>query len=648
MAIEILSSDVVDQIAAGEVVERPAHMVKELVENSLDAGATEISVDFSHGGRFVKVADNGSGMSEVDLPKAFLRFATSKIKESVDLWTLASFGFRGEALASISSVSKVTVFSSQDESGFGHRLTCAFGNLSPLEPVSRSRGSTVIVEELFQNVPARLKFMKTDAAEAGQIKQVLKALAMANSQVEFRVLQDSKLVFYWPRAGSQKERIESVLDITPLYEGVGIRGRVKARAFFTDPHQVSRVAKSLWFFAQNRYVQDRSLQAAVMEAYRNLLMNGDYTYAVCFLETDPSDIDVNIHPTKSQVKFVNPQEAFRAVQGAIREVLEQAPWLKQSPGTTPSIDYQDFTLESTGNSLTANKSAAVPTASGSIASNLEFVDESFQTTQFRTKPEGFLLNPAQDQTEQNSLLTLSRMETIGALRDHSFLEEPTENFGVPNEVKTQSTGTSLTSAPRATPLIRHWSLLQVIGQAGLTYLICQNEKGLVLVDQHAAHERVAFERLMAAWKGGKIEVQNFLFPLSVDLNEEKMEALRSRIPEFAKLGIELEELGPITVGIKSAPAMIKDRVLVEEVERIASEMIEWGDSELMEKAISEICARMACHSVLRAGQSLSIPEMIRLLEEMDEHPLSSFCPHGRPVSVNYSWPELEKDFGRRL
>lgn len=636
MAIEILPSEVVDQIAAGEVVERPSHMVKELVENSLDAGATEITVDFAQGGRFVKVADNGLGMSAQDLPKAFLRFATSKIKASEDLWSLMSFGFRGEALASISSVSKVTIFSSQDPSGSGYRITSTFGSLSSLEPVSRSRGSTVIVEELFQNVPARLKFMKGDAAESGQIKQILKALGLANPHVEFRVLQEGKLIFYWPATESQKDRVETVLDIKPLYEGTAIRGRVKARAYFSDPHQVCRVSKSLWFFAQNRYVQDRSLQAAVMEAYRNLLMTGEYPYAVCFLETDPSDIDVNIHPTKSQVKFVNAQEAFRAVQGAIRGVLEQAPWLNQSPETSIGVNYQDQTIP--------REIQAPPV-------NLEFVDEAFKTTQFRTKNETSSSFDHHQSSAPNPMLTLSKLETLGALRDFSFLEKDTAKIETLDSSKSQSSkpgDVTLVPSTSKTPLIRHWSLLQVIGQAGLTYIVCQSEKGLVLIDQHAAHERVAFERLMKAWKGGGIEVQNFLFPLSVDLNEEKMEALRLRLGEFAKLGIELEELGPTTLGIKSAPAMIKDRVLVEEIERFAVEMMEWGDSDIMEKAISEICARMACHSVLRAGQSLSVPEMMRLLEEMDEHPLSSFCPHGRPVSVTYSWPELEKDFGRRL
>ena len=594
MPIQILPSDVVDQIAAGEVVDRPAHMVKELVENSLDAAATEISIDFSQGGRFVKVSDNGTGMSSEDLPKSFLRFATSKIEKSEDLWNLSSFGFRGEALASISSVSKVTVFTSQDQSGQGFRMTSTFGKLSSLERVSRSRGSTIIVEELFQNVPARLKFMKGDAAESGQIKQVLKALALANPKVEFRILQDSKLLYYWPASASAKDRVEKVLEISPLYEGEAVRGRVKAKAYFSDPHQVSRVSKGLWFFAQNRYVQDRSLQAAVMEAYRNLLMHGEYPYAVCFLETDPSDIDVNIHPTKSQVKFVSPQEAFRAVQASIRDVLEKAPWLYANPETSIGIAYQDQTPK--------KEMVSSPI-------NLEFSDEAFKTTQFKTKQEkiiqaldskengdNFFKN---DPVNSNSILKLTPLETIGRLRGLSFVES--DQFKQVNQVlpiETEPTNKLFSDGikntiPSQSPLIRHWSLLQVIGQASLTYLVCQSEKGLILIDQHAAHERVAFERLMAAWKGGRIEIQNFLFPLAVDLSEEKLEIIYSRKSEFARLGLELEELGPTTLGIKSAPAMIKDRVLVEEIERMAQQMLDWGDSDLMEKSIGDICARMA-------------------------------------------------------
>jgi DNA mismatch repair protein MutL len=375
------------------------------------------------------------------------------------------------------------------------------------------------------------------------------------------------------------------------------------------------------------------------------------------------------------VKFVNPQEAFRAVQAAIRGVLEQAPWLQQNPetsigvGEVPSVgfSYQDQTRTSLS---THSFQAGTPQGSASSATsleaplanpmaksfvsapiqpvNLEFSDEAFKTTQFRTKAdiktellggdrieghtlEGSFEGHFEGQSPADTVLILSPLETTGPTNERSYVEKGKNS-----------------SEKNSPPLIRHWSLLQVIGQAGLTYVVCQSEKGIVLIDQHAAHERVAFERLMNAWRGKKIEVQDFLFPLSIDLNEEKVEALRAHFGELEKLGIEIEELGPTTLGVKSAPAILKDRVLVEEIERFANEILDWGDSPLLEKAMGDICARMACHSVLRAGQSLSVPEMARLLEEMDEYPLSSFCPHGRPVSVTYSWPELEKDFGRRL
>lgn len=679
--IEVLAPEVIDQIAAGEVVERPAHLIKELVENSIDAQATEIAVDFSNGGRFVKVTDNGVGISPVDLPKAFLRFATSKIKSSEDIWRLSSFGFRGEALASISSVSKATVFTSHLTNGEGYRITSSFGKLGSLEPVSRSRGCTVVIEELFQNVPARLKFMKSEVGESSHIKQTLKALAIANPQVEFRILQNGKLLYYWPVA-SLKERVESILEIKPLLEGTATRGRIKARAFFSDPHQVSRVSKNIWFFAQNRPIQDRSLQAAVMEAYRNLLMTGEFPFVVCFLETDPSDIDVNIHPTKSQVKFVSPQDAFRVVQAAIRDVLVKAPWLNKETGevngagigvANPPIGAAATTkmgTESNFSSFATNGSSGMeqatvkptipsfkktPTFQKPQPVNLEFEDPELHRTQYKEKFEPYLDLNFQS---KDHFIAEKNQQLEQSLQNFSFSEARTKDFAgaeldfeVQNAGELGAIGTASeveTDIPAAKPLIRHWSLLQVIGQAGLTYLVCQSEKGLVLIDQHAAHERVAFERLMNSWQGGKIDIQQFLFPLPLELSEEKMEVIRNRMGDFLKLGIEIEELGPTTMGLKAAPALIKNKILLEEIERFAAQVLDWGDGDLLEKAIADICARMACHSVMRAGQSLSIPEMQRLLEEMDEFPLSSFCPHGRPVSVHYTWPELEKDFGRRV
>lgn len=592
-SIQILPPEVVDQIAAGEVVERPAHLVKELVENSIDAGAGTVTVEFSEGGRYVKVSDDGKGIAPEELPKALERFATSKISSSDDLWKLRTFGFRGEALASIAAVSKLNLTSRPKGRDKAYQLLSDFGKKASVDPVGGSDGTTITVQELFGNVPARLKFLKSDAAEATQIKTTLKALALAHPGVAFRVYEKNELVFFWPACANRKDRVQQVLEIKKLYEGQAQRENVTAYVVFADPHVVAKTAKNIWLFAQNRWVQDRSMQAAVMEAYRNLLMHGEYPIAAVWVEVDPEYIDVNIHPTKSQVKFHSPSLVFRAVSAALRETLEQAPWVPKGAAAaavaqTPPAEVAPSHLE-----------------------QVSFSHQDFHVTQYAKKD--FPLQLAAKQAEE---------------RRESF----------------QSTVLFSKEAP--TLVEKYWSTLEVLGQANLTYIICQSRDRLVFVDQHAAHERVVFERLMAAWRGGKMEVQEFLFPLAIDLTPDKVEALVALFADLEKLGVYVEVLGPTTVGVKAAPAVIKESVMSSVLDKMSAEALELGGSFRMEKVIGDICATMACHSVVRAGQALSVEQMKSLLLEMDEFPLSSFCPHGRPVSVEYPYYKLEKDFGR--
>lgn len=580
-SIQTLPNEVIDQIAAGEVVERPAHLVKELVENSLDAGATQVSVEFTDGGRFVKVSDNGQGIVAKELSKALDRHATSKIQVSDDLWRLNSFGFRGEALASIAAVSKLTLVSKPQKQKTAARLVSEFGQRSSVEDIGGSQGTSIVIERLFENVPARLKFMKSAAAEATRIKMALKALALAHPQVEMKVSQDGQLTSFWGACSSRIERARQILGVENLYEGQAVRGNVKAYAVFADPKTVQKTAKDLWFFAQNRWIQDRSLQAAVMEAYRHLLMHGEYPVAVVWVEADPAEIDVNIHPTKSQVKFADPSLAFRAVQASIRDVLEKAPWLPKASSMTASaaaLEFEPMVEQAT----------------------LQFSMEDLGRTQFSQK-------------------TWS-------------VEAPSQSY---QTVKPEELATS-----------GYWSSLQVLAQSNLTYILTQTQQGLVFVDQHAAHERVLFEKLMQAWKGGKIDVQEFLFPLAVDLSVEKVEALIKEKESFTKLGISLEVLGPETIGVKSAPAVIKENALYQVLEKMSQDLVDQGGSHFLERKIGDMLATMACHSAVRAGQALSQEEMKALLNQMDEFPLSSFCPHGRPVSIEYPFYRLEKDFGR--
>jgi DNA mismatch repair protein MutL len=336
-------------------------------------------------------------------------------------------------------------------------------------------------------------------------------------------------------------------------------------------------------FAQNRWIQDRGLQAAVMEAYRNLLMHGEFPIAAAWVETDPSQIDVNIHPSKSQVKFLDPSLAFRAVQASVRDTLEQAPWIEKSSNSAVYSSVATFSN---------NYLASAPEV-------LKFSDGEFNRVQFKQKTSLTEVAPA-----------------------------PT------TEVEPNSSTTG------------YWSSLQVLGQADLTYIICQDEKSVVFVDQHAAHERVLFEKLMSAWQGKKSEIQEFLFPIAIDLSLEKVEAVLKCKADLQRLGLDIESLGPSTLGLRSAPSGMKESALASSIEKMAQEILDHGGSYQIEKLIGDLCASMACHSAIRAGQAQSLEQMKALLSEMDAFPLSSFCPHGRPVSVEYPFVKLQRDFGR--
>ncbi len=581
-SILLLPTDVIDQIAAGEVVERPAHLVKELVENSLDAGATKISVEFSDGGRSIRVTDDGHGINKDEIAAALERFATSKISKADDLWKLHTYGFRGEALASISAVSKMTLISRRRDSDSASRVVSDFGKKNGPDEVGGKPGTKISIDELFANVPARLKFMKSAAAEHTQIKQTLKALALCHPEVEFQVFEDNEMTDMWPKTGEKLhlERAQQILGAEKLYYHEKEKDGLQVRVAYASPHDIVKSSRQIWLFVQNRWVQDRSLQAAVMDAYRNLLMHGEYPIAAVWLTVPPDQIDVNIHPTKSQVKFLDSQAVFRAVQSTLREGLESAPWLVSG-------------LSSSQKNLVRSKS------------------ETFENLSFQNQE----LN--QIQYPQKSF-------------DLSNVSEPRQTYQVEDSPSTSKT----------------WSRLQVLAQAHLTYLVCQSEDRMVFVDQHAAHERVLFERLMHSWQSGRLEIQDFLFPLALDLSAAQIEVLTKHEQDLLKIGIQVEVLGPQTLGVKSAPAVVKEVALHEALQKMAEDLVDKGGSFALEKMMADLCARLACHSAVRAGQSLSHEQMKSLLEEMDEFALSSFCPHGRPVSVEYPFNELEKDFGR--
>ncbi|MBC6415528.1 MAG: DNA mismatch repair endonuclease MutL [Bdellovibrionales bacterium] len=591
--IKVLSEDTISQISAGEVVENPSHLIKELVENSIDAGATEIEISFDQGGRFVKVKDNGCGIAPKDMPLALARYATSKIDKTEDIWKIHSFGFRGEALASISSVSDLTLISGLTNSK-SYQLRNVFGKEHVLEDSYESKGTTVIVRSLFENTPARFKFLKSEGAENSNIKNTLKALALSNKHVCFRVLQKGKLLFYWPSQKKLLNRVSQILNCQELYFTENQQGDYKLSAVLAPPHITLKNKKNSWFFVQNRWVESRVIYAGLMAAYRGLLMHGEYPLSVIQIQGPPGDIDVNVHPSKSQIRFKNSSFIFKLVENSLRQLLEQAPWTKKI--ISPRIKEKER--------------------------NLQLNEKAFNKTNWK-----------QNRTQQAySKEILSQI--AWKKEDFPLLEEKNKTLN-PIKYKINSKPKNLS-----------WSDLQVLAQAHLTYIICQSSHSLIFIDQHASHERILYERLFNSWKKGEVEIQKQLIPFTVDLEEGQSSMLLELKQDLKNLGVHIESIGPNSILISSAPPIIKPKALQEGLLFLAKKRMETGDSFSFEKIVSDLCATLACHSAIRAGKSLKQEEMEELLKQMDEFPLSSFCPHGRPVFVEYPISKLEKDFGR--
>lgn len=599
MSIQVLSSEIVNQIAAGEVVERPSHLVKELIENSLDAGADQVTIEAADGGRSIRVQDNGKGILSTELTLALQRHATSKITRADDLWNLSTFGFRGEALASAAAVSRLLLRSCEGAEKKATQIESVFGALSQPKPSSITSGTEIKIEQLFENVPARLKFLKSESSEFSQVKAVVKAMALTRPETEFKLISNGQLQLFYAKKKTLTERAQDVLEKKELYTASGVLNQMNCEVIFSSPQEVAKTSKQIWLFVQGRWVQDRALQAAVMDAYRSLLMHGEYPHAVVHLKCAPEQIDVNIHPTKSQIKFQDASSAFRVVHNTLRNALERAPWL----GYKTQPDSQSFNTEFS-----------------TVEKNFSFSDHSFQQTQFKSKT-----LPTEERLTREHLQQLRiEPEEIG-----QAIISPAPRQGSPSSFDGG-----------------YWSSLQVIGQAHLTYIVAQKNDRLVYVDQHAAHERVVYESLMQSWKEKKFEVQHYLFPLALDLSEEKLEVLLKNQSQIEEMGFTVEQLGPESLGVRSAPALLKDSSLPIVFEKMAQELLQHGGSFAIEKKISDLFATMACHSVVRAGQSLSVVEMEELLRSMDRFALSSFCPHGRPVSVETTFNELERLFGR--
>ena len=703
MSIRILSEEVINQIAAGEVVERPAHLVKELVENSLDAKARHIQLFISEGGRQITLQDDGMGMDEKDLSLCIERYGTSKIHKGEDLWKLHSFGFRGEALASIAAVTKFSVVSRLQGSEVALRLNCDFGRRQdPPQRCAGPMGTGIYLKELFANIPARLKFLKSPHAEIAQIKRVMKAMALSHPEVEFKVKQGKEqgekqgeeVILFYPKCKTPLQRVKQVFEQENLYESTLEKKGFEAHALFVAPNESLRSRRQMWLFVQNRWIQDAGLQSAIMGAYTGFVMKSMYPQVVLFLTCPKEDVDVNVHPNKSTLRFRDSQMAFKAVYACFRQGLERTPWVSQVLGTKDfrskggasfGVSQGPFQNGFQGESQRGKHGFAPSPSSGgggatlpsSYTENLQFMEN--QRTHFQVKDvvlpyeqQGGGQDRKKAQDEQKQEDEQSRSDTMGRVDKENEKSEqkikvkhvqPQKAFlktleggtleSSTNEFREQFPSFVLTGDFPAQALEEEkkqntssWAQLQILGQAALTYVVTQSHEAIIFIDQHASHERVLFESLMLAYQGGKVTTQQLLLPQALSFSKASIEVLQEQQKNLEKLGIYLENTGPHQMAVVALPDFMKQKGLVEELKHFSEELLSMGGSSRIHQVTHDFCASMACHSAIRAGKALSTGEMQALLNEMDRFPLSSFCPHGRPVFVKHPFRKLEREFGR--
>lgn len=590
--IKILPENLTNKIAAGEVVERPASVVKELVENALDAGADEIIVEFQDGGkRLIKVIDNGSGMSREDVLLALERHATSKIASDNDLLSISTLGFRGEALPSIASVSRFTLSSREKGSIEGTEIYGEGGRIKEVKACGMAEGTVFEIRNLFFNTPARLKFLKSKETEAGHLADQVTRLALSRPDVRFTCVSDGRTLF---RAlnGDIAERVAALLgrslaaDLFPLDRqdnGLGLSG-------LAGKPECSRSAGShLYTFVNGRFVRDRVFQHAVLQAYRRFLERGRYPVAVLFLTVPAGDVDVNVHPTKHEVRFRDQSSVHDFIVSSLEEMLQSTPWIRQTVVAA----------------VAPPESARISPSEARVAS----VRESLARYQPRPTPE--------------------------KIQEPLFRPEPRppENTEVAAETSSGSGAGFFAS-------------LTVLGRYLDEYLLCQDGEDLLIIDQHAAHERVAFERLRSQFSAGAVESQGLLFPVVVELSHAEAALAAEHASVFRQLGFDLEDFGGQSRVIKGVPRI----VLKADPARVLSDIIEelavLGRSRTVSDIQEDILMRIACHSVIRGRQLLSGQEIAALLTALDSIGFASNCPHGRPVLRRISRSEIEKMFKR--
>ncbi len=630
-SVSVLPPELANQIAAGEVVERPASVVKELVENSLDAGARRVEVVIEDGGKdLIRVEDDGCGMQREDALRALERHATSKIDDVDDLFEIGSLGFRGEALPSIASVSRLELQTKPHGEVAGTRVYVEGGTVQEVEEVGKAAGTTVLVEELFFNTPARLKFMKTSATETRHITEMLTRMALSRPDVRFKFRKDGKIRLDLPEADGLKDRILAVLgrevydDLYPTFDYPAIHG-VVAKGYFSKPGHSQRSTRNIYTFVNGRYVQDRTILAAIKKSYKKMLQRGRYPSAVLFVEVPFELVDVNVHPAKTEVRFDDTQPIFRAVYHAIADALAEAPWLEgeqKSYALGPRQQYGGDGAKEGGG------------------------DGAIRPGQTQVEP----LNARNRRYSEQG--NISPGEVASPFFSRGPKDDNQVGFSNPGfaplaEPPRFDAGAAGDTPPKEAEGDRYFSTLKVIGQFRRAYIVCEDASGLVIIDQHAAHERIAFQYLKDTFATEHGERQPMLFPLRLELDGLRADVMREHIDFFADAGFEIEHFGGDTFVLKEIPAVLEGATHEQLLKDALDDLSNLGTTTRVEEELDALLSRMACHSVVRGPTELTHQECEGLLEEMDRIDFRANCPHGRPVYYRIPLMELEEAFDRR-
>ncbi len=642
--IKLLPEEVANQIAAGEVVDRPASIVKELVENSLDAGATSISVEVEQGGkRLVRVTDNGEGMSRDDALLALERHATSKVRTARDLFSIHTMGFRGEALPSIASVAETVLVTRHNDFDAGVRVHIKAGGIRSVDEVGAPVGTSLEVSRLFYNVPARKKFMKSVDTEMGHINHQVANMALARPDVHFTLSHNQRTVFDLPSSRDLSGRLRHALGADAAANLVKVDrgfaeafspGQARIHGYISVPSYTRSNTRSLHLFVNRRFVRDRLINHAVFEAYRSLLPKGRYPLVVLFIDLPPEAVDVNVHPAKHEIRFREQNRVHQCIVETLQEALQEAdragrhaaPAEKEAYGNRPRPDGEPCRPAHAGETIGMQQGFSfVTTGAGQGGPLLSGVEDALR--RYYEKSE---TGEREDRRTRNPR-ERSRQNKAG--RAEERFSASSEEEKADHEQQAESRAIRFTD-------------LRVIGQAAGTYIIAESGDSLVIIDQHAAHEKVVFERLHEQWRTESVAKQSLLFPETVELNYQEAQRVEEHVETLDRLGLEVEPFGGNTVAVKALPALLGSIDPAKLLLEVADLLEESAAEAVVSSRLDDIFAVMACHSVVRAHKPMSGEEMKALLERMDRSRYPGHCPHGRDVVVRINWSDLDKWFGR--